>query len=127
MELRCPECCSPEVAEAKRGFGLRCGNCGASFERGEALVSVADAEAFADERCVCDDVRGCPPCFDRADALVGARIRDSQGREWRVEDVGEKNGFPTIRGERYWDRPDEVTVLRPAPQSTASAQVGRSR
>ncbi|HWO15235.1 MAG TPA: hypothetical protein VNM89_00800 [Solirubrobacterales bacterium] len=121
MELRCPECCSPEVPTERRGR-LRCGNCGAGFERTEALVSVADAEAFADERCVCDDVRGCPPCFDRADALVGARIRDSQGREWRVEDVGEKNGFPTIRGERFWDRPDEVTVLRPAPFTAPGAE-----
>ena len=59
-------------------------------------------------------MRGCPQCFHRADVLVGATIRDSEGREWKVEDVCEKDGFPTICGERYWDRPDEVEVLHEA-------------
>ena len=116
MELRCPECCSPEVALIDRGTRLHCGNCGATFSREEAWVSVADAEAYAEERaaCTCDDLRGCPQCFQKADELVGATVRDSQGREWQVVDVGEKDGFPTIRGERYWDHPDEVEVLKAA-------------
>jgi hypothetical protein len=118
MELRCPDCVSPEVDASLEGSveKLRCGNCGAGFQREEALVSVADAEAYAEESCACtcDEVRGCPQCFQRADELVGAVVRDWQGREWEVEDVGEKDGFPTIRGKRYWDRPDEVEVLHEA-------------
>jgi hypothetical protein len=61
--------------------------------------------------CTCDEVHGCPQCFDRAETLVGATVRDSQGRVWQVTEIGEKDGFPTICGERYWDRPDEVEVL----------------
>jgi hypothetical protein len=100
------------VANGERGGRLRCGNCGASFERGEALVSVAEAEAHAAD--LYEDDRADPRCFERAEELVGATVRDSQGREWVVEEAGEKDGWPTISGERYWDRPDEVTVLRPA-------------
>jgi hypothetical protein len=116
MELRCPECCSPEVTLIDRGTRLECGNCGAIFSREEAWVSVADAEAYAEERAAstCDTVRGCPQCFRTADELVGSVVRDSQGREWQVVDVGEKDGFPTICGESYWDRPDEVEVLKAA-------------
>jgi hypothetical protein len=116
MELRCPDCCSPEAALIDRGSRFECGNCAAEFIREEAFVTVADAEAYAAEQraCTCDRLRGCPQCFQRADDLVGVLIRDSQGREWVVEDVGEKDGFPTIGGRHYWDRPGEVTVLRPA-------------
>lgn len=116
MNLRCPNCCSEEAALTDRGRRLECGNCGVGFTREEALVTVADAQAYADEQsaCTCDAVRGCPQCFQKADGLVGATVRDSQGRVWEVSDVGEKDGFLTIRGELYWDRPDEVTVLKAA-------------
>jgi hypothetical protein len=50
--------------------------------------------------------------------MIDALILDSEGRTWTVEEVGEKNGFPTIRGGYCWDRPDEVTVLRPAGAAT---------
>jgi hypothetical protein len=103
---------------------LRCGNCGAGFERGEALVSVAEAEAYAAD--LYEEDRADPICFERAEQLVGATVRDSQGREWVVEEAGEKDGWPTIAGKHYWDRPDEVTVLRPAP-SAAPTSEGRSR
>ena len=74
MELRCPDCASPEVTLIDRGTRLECGNCGAEFVREEAFVSVADAEAYAAEQCACtcDKVRGCPQCFQRADEMVGA-------------------------------------------------------
>jgi hypothetical protein len=86
-------------------------------EQLEELVRLAaDAEiglaVFEEPPCTCDEVRGCPQCFDRAEQLIGATVRDSQGRVWRVTEVGEKDGFPTIGGERYWDRPDDVEVLR---------------
>jgi hypothetical protein len=47
MQLRCPDCCSPEVLSAPRKSpgALRCGNCRSSFHRDSALVTVADAEA----------------------------------------------------------------------------------
>lgn len=45
MELRCPDCCSPEVREDERSAdALRCGNCGAHFQRDSAFVTVGDAE-----------------------------------------------------------------------------------
>ena len=83
----------------------------------EDVTGEANALAQSDltrPSCTCSDVRGCPQCFHRADELVGATVRDSQSRVWKVEDVGEKDGFPTIGGERYWDRPDEVEVLHEA-------------
>jgi hypothetical protein len=77
---------------------------------------LADAEAYAEERCgcTCDELRGCPQRFQRAEAMIDALILDSRGRAWTVEEVGEKDGFPTVCGAHHWDRPDEVTVLRPA-------------
>jgi hypothetical protein len=47
MELRCPECVSPEVEPADLDQitdERRCGNCGARCPRHEALVTVLDAE-----------------------------------------------------------------------------------
>jgi len=116
MELRCPDCASPEVTLVDRGTRLECGNCGAEFIREEAFVTVADAEVFAAEgrACTCDTVRGCPQCFQRADEMVGALIRDSYGAEWRVENVDEKDGFPTIGGAGFWAWVHEVAVVNPA-------------
>ncbi|HWW66609.1 MAG TPA: hypothetical protein VNY83_01365 [Solirubrobacterales bacterium] len=118
MELRCPDCVSPEVEPNPResADAYRCANCGAHFHRDATLVTLADAENYAEEQsaCTCDRVRSCPQCFQKADELVGATVRDHLGREWEVEDIGEKNGFPTIRGAFYWDRPDEVEVLKEA-------------
>jgi hypothetical protein len=47
MELRCPQCCSPEVEPDPQGSdeGRRCANCGERFPRGTALVTVLNAEA----------------------------------------------------------------------------------
>lgn len=116
MNLRCPQCCSEGAREAGAEGRLECPNCGTGFARGDALVSLAEAEAHAAERaaCTCEEWRACPPCFGRAEALLGATVRDSQGREWVVTDVGEKSGHPTIIGGGYWDRPDQVEVLREA-------------
>lgn len=56
MNLLCPECCSEEAALVDRGRRCECGNCGARFTREEALVTVADAEAHAEQRA--ESVRG---------------------------------------------------------------------
>ena len=47
MELRCPDCCSPEVRpDPRKSPGAQqCGNCNARFHRDSALVTVADAES----------------------------------------------------------------------------------
>jgi hypothetical protein len=47
MELRCPQCCSPEVEPDPQGSDeeRRCANCGERFPRDAALVTVLDAEA----------------------------------------------------------------------------------
>lgn len=123
MELRCPECCSPEIAFLDHGGRRRCGNCGTTFEQEEAFVTVADAEAHAEGAayCICSKQRGCPQCFARADQLVGALIRDHLGRRWRVLDVNEKNDFPTVCGERHWDYVDQVTRLKPLPDRLSAA------
>ncbi len=104
MSLRCPDCCSEEAALVDRGTRLECGNCSALFHREQALVTVADAEAHGERAaaCTCTDVRGCPQCFARADAMVGTTVRDDQGREWKVIEVDEKDGFPTVGGEDRW-------------------------
>jgi hypothetical protein len=133
MKPRCPDCCSSEIeriaeldSPARRTTyafhaGLSeddfyCSSCGTALERASALVTLADAEAYADAQriCTCDELRGCPQCFQRAEELIGATVRDCFDREWEVIGVDEKDGFPTIGGETCWGRPDEVTVLRAA-------------
>ena len=78
--------------------------------------STAEANALAESPtmpppCTCSDVRGCPQCFDRADALVGATVRDGEGREWKVTDVDEKDGFPTVGDEVRWAYVRDVEAL----------------
>jgi hypothetical protein len=51
MELRCPACVSPEVElrpEAESDEAMRCANCGARVERGDALVCVREVSGLAD-------------------------------------------------------------------------------
>lgn len=48
-----------------------------------------------------------------AESLIGLRVRDQNGREWRVESIGEKDGWATIRGAEHWDRASLVEVLDP--------------
>ncbi len=47
MQLLCPDCCSEEVGPHPDPMArdLRCANCGATFDREEAHVTVAEAEA----------------------------------------------------------------------------------
>jgi hypothetical protein len=47
--FRCPACFSEDLNpdQAQSGAELRCGNCNESLDRGEAVVSVDDAEGFA--------------------------------------------------------------------------------
>jgi len=61
--------------------------------------------------CTCDAMRGCPRCFARAERLVGALVRDDYGREWGVTEADQKDGFPTVGGERFWARLEDVEVL----------------
>ena len=110
MNLRCPGCLSEEAALIDRQRSMECGNCGARFDRDDAFVTVADAERAA--QCTCSEVRGCPQCFERAEGLLGTTVRDSEGRQWTVVEIGEKDCFPTIRGDRYWDRLEAVTVIQ---------------
>lgn len=79
----------------------------------EANGLIASAAANAEQAmpCTCSDVRGCPQCFDRAEGLIGALVRDERGREWEVVETDEKDGFPTVCGERFWARVDDVEVL----------------
>ncbi|HVV88937.1 MAG TPA: hypothetical protein VHB53_00450 [Solirubrobacterales bacterium] len=112
MEPRCPRCTDSHLKRLDEDVFL-CLDCGARFPRDQALVRVAEAERLADERaaCTCDEKRGCPQCFRRAEELVGQLVRDAFGREWRVVGAGERDRFPTIYGEVFWDVPDQVTVI----------------
>lgn len=124
MLLRCPHCASPEVTSvADQPDMLACENCDATFQRSAALLSLGAAEARAEQRsaCTCSDVRGCPQCFQRAEEMVGALIRDGEGREWEVTHTDEKDGFPTLGGEDHWDYLDDVTVVRKAVGRTYAA------
>lgn len=49
MELRCPECASPEVEHDPKGGdeARRCANCGARFRRASAFVTVQEANGLA--------------------------------------------------------------------------------
>lgn len=126
MKSHCPVCASPELrpTHVARPRYLICENCEARFWLRDALVAYAEALAFAEDQltCTCDDVRGCPQCFQHADEFLGATVCDSQGRTWEVTDVGEKDRFPTISGELYWDRPDQVEVLAPATRQMDPAR-----
>ena len=109
LSPRCPDCCSEGTETHTDGASLRCGNCGTTFHREQALVTVAEAEARAS--CTCSDVRGCPQCFDRAERLVGVTVRDDQGREWEVAEADEKDGFPTVGDDDCWARLSDVEVI----------------
>ena len=114
MEPRCPRCGATAHEPLDRGGdALRCRACGEAFPRGHALVQVHEAEELAAARaaCTCDERRGCPQCFRRAEAMIGRMVRDAFGREWMVVAVGEKDHFPTIQGEVHWDLPDQVVVI----------------
>ncbi|MBS1893605.1 MAG: hypothetical protein JST59_20080 [Actinobacteria bacterium] len=103
MELRCPDCLSPEVGPQADGPAgrLRCGNCGGRFERDEAFVSVAEAESRL-PAAVPDELFE----FDAERAL--AELEDLGGRLWAVEpdaDADELN--------RLLDAAQTITVIRP--------------
>lgn len=74
MELRCPDCASPEVGADPRGprSARRCGNCGAAFLRRDAFVTVLDAEGW----CVGDPAT---PLFTFDANLAEAKLRDANG------------------------------------------------
>ena len=62
MNLRCPECMSEVTRPDDPAGDLRCENCGERFGRAEAMVSVADAESYAEDlagrRCACGHPSG---------------------------------------------------------------------
>jgi hypothetical protein len=119
MNLRCPECMSEVGPLESPAAHVRCENCGERFQRSEAIVSVADAEEYAEEkaRCTCTSYRGCPQCFERGEELVGALVRDSDDREWRVLEVDDKDFFPIVCGAEDWCYVDELTVVEAAPDA----------
>ena len=64
MELRCPDCCSPEVGFAPEGAeARRCANCGARFASEAALVTVADVRGTTE-----------PPRFSLAAERAAAEL-----------------------------------------------------
>ena len=85
-------------------------------EQLDELVRLAAAAeigltVYEEPPCTCSDVRGCPQCFDRAQTLIGATVRDRQSCEWMVTGVDEKDGFPTVCGEDCWAYLSDLEVL----------------
>ena len=74
MELRCPDCCSPEVEKDSQSppTGLRCANCGAGFQRDRALITIRDAESCSSETAQVD-------LFAFDPELAAAQLRDPDG------------------------------------------------
>ncbi len=79
MELRCPECCSPEViADPPRSAeALRCANCGARFQPDAALVNVLEAKALAREAAP-------EPLFTFQPKLAASELRRRDGAIWPI-------------------------------------------
>lgn len=86
MELRCPDCCSPEVGFAPEGAEERCcANCGARFASDAALVTVADARGATE-----------PPRFSLAAERAAAELEGLGGAIAPVNpysDADELNGL----------------------------------
>lgn len=131
MELRCPECCSPEIGPRAddASKAMRCENCGERFGREEALVSIADAET-----------RPVPPVpeelfgFDagRAEAELG----DPRGRIWAIEpdadadelnrliDAAQAAALVRSRRERAWIYVYPLSIGEPDPLLAVDLGVG---
>ena len=130
MKSHCPVCAGPEleptVANPPRLF---CENFEPGFPAADALVSFATLLDLAEglSACTCDDAHGAPRCFRRAEEMIGATVRDSRGRTWKVTDVDQKDGLPTIVGDAYRDRPGEVEILTPASAQPQPAGQGPIR
>jgi hypothetical protein len=73
MELRCPDCVSPEVENdpAGKGEALRCDNCGARFPRDSALVTVLEAAAYRGKEP--------PPLFTFNPEVAAIELRNGDG------------------------------------------------
>jgi hypothetical protein len=86
MELRCPDCASPEVIPDPDGTAddRLCGNCGAGFARDSCLVTVAEAESEAAIH-VCAPVRSAAPHRFGIDVeKARAQVIDPDGDLWPV-------------------------------------------
>jgi hypothetical protein len=101
--------------------------------RDVAELIAGDADAFpegaaealervAADPCGCDIDAGLGPCtwcYEKAEAMIGKRIRDDMDREWTVSDeIDSKNGMATLSAVEhdmpYWTYADSATVLEPA-------------
>lgn len=98
MELRCPDCASPEVALIGHGTRLGCGNCGAELAREEAFVSVADAEAYAAESLERSSKQeGTSAALFRFDACRAAgAINDADGAIWPVNSFADADELNSL-------------------------------
>jgi len=66
------------------------------------------------EECTCDEINCCPSCRQDAEDLIGFTVRDrDNGRTFIVEEIGDKDGWPTLDGGLSWARSHDVTVLAP--------------
>ena len=123
MELRCPDCCSPEVfTDPRKSPGAqRCGNCGAQFHRDSALVAVRDAESDpSEESPMSQPVFG----FERTRAEMA--LRDPEGRIKPIaprSDADELNGlFESALGAEIITCEFESAYIAVYPMSMANPE-----
>jgi hypothetical protein len=82
----------------------------ASLAALETLVERANAALG--NGCTCDDEGACGFCFAEAREHIGSRVRDTMnGNDFVVTDVSEKDDWPTLQGEHYWGRVEDIEVV----------------
>lgn len=86
MELRCPDCASPEVVPDPDGSAdeRRCGNCGSRFLRESCLVAVAEAESEAALQICAPRNSEALGCFRFDAERCRNELRDPDGDLWPV-------------------------------------------
>jgi hypothetical protein len=99
----------------------------ADFERqgkpgGHVYEHLRRVEAWLNDPCTCEEgVGACTVCWERAKRMIGAHIRDHQGRVWTVERISEKGSWITLGGNRYWTEFESgYEILEPAPEEIES-------
>ena len=113
MELRCPDCCSPEVGFAPDGAEeRRCANCGACFASEAALVTVADARGTAE-----------PPRFSLAAERAAAELEGLGGALAPVNPYSDADELNGLLDDALATGIIAVTMPGPAESSSARLYV----
>ena len=93
LNMRCPDCLSDDVADSavsdEQPGDMRCDNCGAGFERSEAVVMVGDLEDRSDTWSVFGVYCGTLQRFSHSFEAPSPEHAERQAREWVAEQTDE--------------------------------------